>query len=456
MWKKRGSIRRRRPGLDALEDRYLLSGVDAPSSPPPPAVHLLRLVQAAPIGIDAPTVSPARLPFQALTDHAAAIGPDAMTGPVATPSPSPLAVTVHALASLSDGIAGLPIPPALPAWIGHARSSGPDPAPVPIASPAALAATDHTLAGLLDGITGGPTRTAWATLADLTAAGNPNPAEGPPSHREFLVQAERVLTSGPDAVAGLPPRVVFLDWAHHVDLSRLGVVPPPPHPENGRTDPNEFLSASQLETTAVHPWERHRPCRPSRAAGGRALVRRTDRPSRHRPFDARRVPARGQIHLRRTRGGGHAVRQPAGHRARVGSGALVPEEPPPGHPRSRAPGHHRGPGRDRDGERRRGPTAPGRRVDRRRPPLRSGLARASHRALLRRIRRPRLRAGRMAWPARADPGAADAGGRDDGGGGLEALRRASDDAKAEHERGPEEPMVLPAFPELPGSWSMRA
>ena len=173
-----------------------------------------------------------------------------MTGPVATPSPSPLAVTVHALASLSDGIAGLPIPPALPAWIGHARSSGPDPAPGPIASPAALAATDHTLAGLLDGITGGPTRTAWATLADQTAAGNPNPAEGPPSHREFLVQAERVLTSGPDAVAGLPPRVVFLDWAHHVDLSRLGVVPPPPHPENSRTDPNEFLSASHLETTA--------------------------------------------------------------------------------------------------------------------------------------------------------------------------------------------------------------
>ena len=63
----------------------------------------------------------------------------------------------------------------------------------------------------------------------------------------------------------------------------------------------------------------------------------------------------------------------------------------------------------------------------------------------------------MARLARADPGTADAGGRDDdGGGGLEALRRASDDAKAEHERGPEEPMVLPAFPELPGSWSMRA
>jgi hypothetical protein len=36
------------------------------------------------------------------------------------------------------------------------------------------------------------------------------------------------------------------------------------------------------------------------------------------------------------------------------------------------------------------------------------------------------------------------------------LRRVSDDAKDEHERGPEEPMVLPAFPELPGSWSMRA
>ena len=456
MWKKRGSIRRRRPGLDALEDRYLLSGVDAPSSPPPPAVHLLRLVQAAPIGIDAPTVSPARLPFQALTDHAAAIGPDAMTGPVATPSPSPLAVTVHALASLSDGIAGLPIPPALPAWIGHARSSGPDPAPVPIASPAALAATDHTLAGLLDGITGGPTRTAWATLADLTAAGNPNPAEGPPSHREFLVQAERVLTSGPDAVAGLPPRVVFLDWAHHVDLSRLGVVPPPPHPENGRTDPNEFLSASQLETTAVHP------------GNDIDLVARVGRQEGEHCYDELTAQAatgrlmRGAylLAVRSTFDERGAGVTPFDNSPDIVPGSVREPSSPRSLPRAtRDPepaGHHRGPGRDRDGERRRGRTAPGRRVDRRRPPLRSGLARASHRALLRRIRRPRLRAGRMAWPARADPGAVDVGGRDDGGGGLEALRRASDDAKAEHERGLEEPMVLPAFPELPGSWSMRA
>ena len=157
MWKKRGTIRRRRPSVDALEDRYLLSGVDAPSFPPPPAALLQRLLHAVPIGIDAPMAPPARITFQALTDRAAAIGPDAMTGPVATLSSSPLAATVHALASLSDGIAGLPIPLGLPAWIGHAPSSGLDPAPGPIMSPAALAATDHTLAGLSDGIAGGRT-----------------------------------------------------------------------------------------------------------------------------------------------------------------------------------------------------------------------------------------------------------------------------------------------------------
>jgi len=456
MWKKRGSIRRRRPSLDALEDRYLLSGVDAASSPPPPAALLQRLLHAAPIGIDAPMASPARITFQALTDHAAAIGPDAMTGPVATLSPSPLAVTVHALASLSDGIVGLSIPLGSPAWIGHAPSSGLDPAPGPIMSPAALAATDHTLAGLSDGIAGGRTRPVWAALADRMAAGNPDAADGLPSHHEFLAQAGRALANGPDAVAGLSPRVVFLDWAHHIDLSRLGVVPPPPHPESGRTDPDEFLSASQLETTAEHH------------GNDVDLVARAGRQEGEHACDELTVQAatgrlmRGAYLL--------AVRSTFDER---GAGVTQFDNPPAIVPGSdREPSSPRSlPRATRDPEPAVTTEAPAETAAGNAgevpPPQGAGLIadvlpfdRASLEQAIERFFDgfEDLASGPAGW--RGSPGpirallmlvvatTAEAAWR--------RLRRASDDAKAEHERGPEEPMVLPAFPELPGSWSMRA
>jgi hypothetical protein len=457
MWQKRGSIRHRRPSLDALEDRYLLSGVDAPSSPPPPAALLQRLLQAAPIGIGAPTVSLARLPFQALTDHAAAIGPDAMTGPVATPSPSPLAVTVHALASLSDGIAVLPIPPALPAWIGHALPSGPDPAPGPIASPAVLAATDHMLAGLSDGIAGRPARTAWATLADQMAAGNPDPAEGPPSHREFLLQAARALMSGPDAVAGLPPRVVSLDWAHHVDLSRLGVVPPPPHPENGRTNPGASLAASQLETMAGHH------------GNDVGLVARVGLEKCEHLYDelTARVATGRSIRIASLLADRFAFDERGAGVAQIDKPPAVMSEsdretpsPPSLTPRTtcdtKLAATTATPAESAAGTEGEVPSPQGAGLIADVLPLnRASLERAIERFL---DGFEDLAAGPAGW--RGSPGpirallmlmvatTAEAARR--------RLRRVSDDAKDEHERGPEEPMVLPAFPELPGSWSMRA
>ncbi|MBV8265451.1 MAG: hypothetical protein JO252_03810 [Planctomycetaceae bacterium] len=350
----------------------------------------------------------------------------------------------------------MPIPLGLPAWIGHAPSSGHDPAPGPIMSPPDLAAIDHMLAGLSDRIAGEHPRTAWSALADQTAAGNLDPAESSPSHREFLVQAERVLTSGPDAVAGLPPRVELLDWAHHVDLCRLGVVPHPPHPKNGRTDPDEFLSNSQFETTAVHQGndvdlvvqvgqqevEHSYGELNAQAATGRLMrgayllaVRSTfdEQGAGATPFDnppdivpgSDREPSSPKILPRATRDPEPPATIEALAETAAGSGGEVP--PPQGAgliadvlPFDRA-SFEQAVEHFFDGF----------------EDLASGPARwhgspGPIRALLMLV---------VATTAEAT---------------WRRLRRTSDHAEAEHERGLKEPMVLPAFPELPGSWSMRA
>jgi hypothetical protein len=320
----------------------------------------------------------------------------------------------------------------------------------------ALAATDHMLAGLSDRTAGGHTRSAWSAQADQTAAGNPDPAEGPPSRREFQVQAERVLTSGPDAVAGLPPRIVLPDWAHHVDLSRLGVVPPPPHPESGRTDPDEVLPDSQLETGAVHQGD------------DVALVARVGRQKVEHPCDELTAQAatgrlmRGACLL--------AVRPTFDER---GAGVTPINNPP-----AIVPGSDREPAPPRSLPRATRDPEPAATTEVRAeaaagndgevpPPQGAGLIAdvlPSDRASLEQaIERffdgfEDLASGPAGWCGSPEPirallmlvvaTTAEAAWR--------RLRRTSDDAKAEHERGPEEPMVLPAFPELPGSWSMRA
>ncbi|MBV8318156.1 MAG: hypothetical protein JOZ53_24695, partial [Planctomycetaceae bacterium] len=240
------------------------------------------------------------------------------------------------------------------------------------------------------------------------------------------------------------------------DLSRLGVVPPPPHPENGRSDPDEFLSNSHFETTAVHQGndvdlvaqvgqqevkhsygELHAQAATGRLMQGAYLlaVRSTfdERGAGVTPSDnppdilpgADREPSSPKILPRATRDPEPPATTEALAETAAGNGGEVP------------------------------------------PPQGAGLIadvlpfdRASLEQAIEHFFDgfEDLASGPARW--RGSPGpirallmlvvatTAEATWR--------RLRRTSDHAEAEHERGLKEPMVLPAFPELPGSWSMRA